>query len=91
MTTECDKKERHDSLRYQRMFEYNENGRLHFNKLDFEIFIGDVIEDVSPDNMDDLRWMVEKMVDAVQLCAYEYVQESDDIEDEWEDVYYPAF
>lgn len=69
------------------MFYRNEKGGLTFNKLDFEIMIGDIIEDISPKNMKDLEWMVKKMVDAVQLCAWEYVNDSDDIEDEWEDIF----
>lgn len=70
------------------MFHRNENGNLGFKKLDFEIMIGDIIENISPNNIEDLNWMVLKMVDAIQLCAWEYVNESDDIEDEWEDVFY---
>ena len=70
------------------MFTRSENGRLTFEKLNFEIMIGDIIEDISPDNTEDLEWMVTKMVDAIQLCAWEYVNESDNIEDEWEDVFY---
>lgn len=70
------------------MFTRSENGRLTFEKLNFEIMIGDIIEDISPDSIEDLEWMVTKMVDAIQLCAWEYVDESDDIEDEWEDVFY---
>lgn len=70
------------------MFYTNENGVLGFKKLDFEIMIGDIIDAIEPKNMDDLNWMVEKMVNAVQLCAWEYVNDSDDIEDEWEDIFY---
>lgn len=70
------------------MFTRSENGRLTFEKLNFEIMIGDIIEDISPDSIEDLEWMVTKMVDAIQLCAWEYVNDSDDIEDEWEDVFY---
>lgn len=70
------------------MFTRSENGRLTFEKLNFEIMIGDIIEDVSPDSIEDLEWMVTKMVNAIQLCAWEYVNDSDDIEDEWEDVFY---
>ena len=70
------------------MFYRDENGRLGFKKLDFEIMIGDILEGVSPDDMSDLEWMVTKMVDAIQLCAWEYVNDSDDIKDEWEDVFY---
>ena len=69
------------------MFYRNEKGALTFNRLDFEILIGDIIDDVSPENIKDLEWMVKKMVDAVQLCAWEYVQYSDNIEDEWEDIF----
>lgn len=69
------------------MFYRNENGNLVFNKLDFEIMVGDIIDDIEPKNINDLNWMVEKMIDAVQLCAWEYVNDSDDIEDEWEDIF----
>ena len=72
------------------MFERNEKGKLVFKRLDFEIMIGDIFEDISPDNIDDLNWMVEKMIDSIQLCAHEYVQDSESIEEYWEDVFYPA-
>jgi hypothetical protein len=71
------------------MFHRNEKGSLIFNRLDFEIMIADIIDDISPKKMDDLEWMVKKMVDAVQLCAWEYVNDCDEIEDEWEDIYCP--
>ena len=70
------------------MFYRNENNNLCFNKLDFEIMIADIIDAIEPNNLDDLNWMVKKMVDAVQLCAWEYVQDSDNIEEEWEDIFY---
>lgn len=71
------------------MFYRNEDGRLTFKKLDFEIMIADIIDAVEPKSIKDLEWMVSKMVDAVQLCAWEYTNDSDDIEDEWEDIYFP--
>lgn len=70
------------------MFYRNEKGNLGFKKIDFEIFIADIIDEIEPKNMEDLEWMVKKMVDAVQLCAWEYVNDCDDIEDEWEDIFY---
>lgn len=70
------------------MFYRNEKGNLGFNRLDFEIMIGDIISEVEPKNIDDLIWMVQKMVGAIQLCAWEYVNDSDDIEEEWEDIFY---
>lgn len=70
------------------MFYRNENGKLCFRKLDFEIMIADIIDEVEPSNMDDLNWMIKKMIDSVQLCAWEYVNDSADIKDEWEDIYY---
>ena len=73
------------------MFERNEKGKLVFKRLDFEIAIGDIFEKISPDNIDDLNWMVEKMIESIQLCAHEYVQDSEYIEEEWEDVFYPAY
>lgn len=70
------------------MFYRDENGRLTFKKLDFEIMIADIIDAIEPKNVRDLEWMVKKMVDSIQLCAWEYTNDSEDIEDEWEDVYY---
>ena len=70
------------------MFYRNEKGNLGFNRLDFEIMIEDIINEVEPKNINDLIWMVQKMVEAVQLCAWEYVNDSDDIEEEWEDIFY---
>lgn len=71
------------------MFKRNEKNRLVFNKLNFETLIGDIFDNTQPKNMSDLQWMVQKMVDSIQLCAWEYVQDSEDIEEEWEDVFYP--
>lgn len=70
------------------MFYRNENGNLCFKKLNFEIMIGDIIYDIEPKNMKDLEWMVKKMVESIQLCAWEYVNDSDDIGEEWEDIFY---
>jgi hypothetical protein len=70
------------------MFYRDEKGNLVFKRLDFEIMIADIIDEVEPKNMKDLEWMIKKMIDSVQLCAWEYVQDSADIEDEWEDVFY---
>lgn len=72
------------------MFERNENGKLSFNRLEFEIMVDDIIANIKPTNMVDLRWMIEKMIDSIQLCAYQYVESSDSFDDEWEDVFYPA-
>lgn len=73
----------------ENMFYINEKGKLTFDRLSFEIFIADIIEEVEPKNIKDLEWMVKKMIESTQLCAWEYVNDSDDIEEEWEDVYYP--
>lgn len=70
------------------MFKRNEKCNLVFDKLEFEIMIADIIEDTEPKTMDDLKWMVAKMIDATQLVAWECAQDSEDIEDEWEDIYY---
>ena len=35
------------------MFYRNEKGNLGFNRLDFEIMIGDIINEVEPKNIDD--------------------------------------
>ena len=70
------------------MFYRDENGGLTFKTLDFEIMIADIIDAIEPKNMKDLEWMVKRMVDSIQLCAWEYTNDSEDIEDEWEDIYY---
>ena len=69
------------------MFYRNEKGSLTFKNLDFRIMIDDIIYDVEPKNMKDLEWMVKRMVDVIQLSAWEYVNDCDDIEDEWEDIF----
>lgn len=70
------------------IFYRNEKGNLVFNRLDFEVSIADVIDEVEPKNMKDLKWMVKKMIESIQLCAWEYVNDSDDIREEWEDIFY---
>lgn len=73
------------------MFERKETGKLLFKRLDFEIMIGDIIDDIKPTTKEDLEWMIAKMIDSIQLCAFEYVNDSGDIDEEWEDVFYPNF
>ena len=73
------------------MFYRDENGRLTFKRLDFELFITDIIETVEPKTMKNLEWMTKVMIESIQTCAWEYADESDDIEEEWEDVYYPNY
>ena len=70
------------------IFYRNEKNNLIFNRLDFEISIADVIDEVEPKNIKDLEWMVKKMIESIQLCAWEYVNDSDDIKEEWEDIFY---
>ncbi len=70
------------------MFYRNEDGRLTFQRLDFEIMIADIIDAVEPKNIKELEWMIKEMIGSTQLCAWEYVNECDDIEEEWEDVFY---
>ena len=70
------------------MFTRNENGRLIFNWLNFEIMIDDVFEAAAPPDIEELKWMVKNMVNSIQKCASEYVEESEMIEDEWEDIFY---
>lgn len=72
------------------MFTRNEKGQLVFKSLNFEVFIDDILEEVKPTNIRDVEWMVKKMVDSIQLCAFDYVQCHEAIEEEWEDVFYPA-
>lgn len=71
------------------MFKRNENDKLRFERLDFELMIADVLEETPPKDMKDLRWMVKCMIESVQLVAWEYTQ--DELGDEeWEDVFCPA-
>ena len=70
------------------MFTRNENGRLIFNWLNFEIMIDDVFEAVAPADIQELEWMVKNMVNSIQKCSSEYVEESEMIEDEWYDVFF---
>ena len=72
------------------MFNRNEKEQLVFQTLDFEIMIADILENTPPKNRKDLDWMVKKMVDSIQLVAWEYWKDEFPEEDEWEDVYYPA-
>ena len=71
------------------MFNRNEKGQLVFQTLDFELMISDILENTPPKNREDLDWMIKKMVDSVQLVAWEYWKDEFPEEDEWEDVYYP--
>ena len=73
------------------MFKRNENGGLSFMRLDFELMIADILENTPPKNRKDLDWMVKMMVDSVQLVAWEHWNDEFPDEDEWEDVYYPAY
>lgn len=72
------------------MFNRNEEGRLVFQTLDFELMIADILDNTPPKNRKDLDWMVKRMVDSVQLVAWEYWKDEFPEEDEWEDVYYPV-
>ena len=71
------------------MFSRNENGRLRFERLDFEIMIADMLEQTLPKDMKDLRWMVKVLIESTQLVAWEYANDNFD-DEEWEDVFYPA-
>ena len=70
------------------MFYRKEEDRLIFNKLNFEIMIADMLEKTPPKNRSDLNWMVQKMVDSIQLVAWEYWKDEFPEEDEWEDMYF---
>lgn len=70
------------------MFKRNEDGNLVFESLDFEIMVSEILENTPPSNRKDLEWMVKKMVDSVQLVAWEYWNDEFPDEDEWEDLYY---
>lgn len=71
------------------MFSRNENGRLRFERLDFEIMIADMLEQTPPKDTKDLRWMVKVLIESTQLVAWEYANDAFD-DEEWEDVFYPA-
>lgn len=70
------------------MFERNkDNGRLRFNRLEFECFVADMFGAVEPITRHDLEWMVEQIVGSTQLVALEYCDEHEEL-GEWEDVFY---
>lgn len=71
------------------MFYRDEKDKLVFKRLDFELMIADMLENTPPKNRSDLDWMVQKMVDGIQLAAWEYWKDEFPDEEEWEDVYYP--
>ncbi len=68
------------------MFKRNENGRLQFERLDFEEYIAYLLE--SAKNKHDLEWMTKCLVDSVQLVAYEIAIYDMKLE-EWDDLYCP--
>ena len=71
------------------MLERNDNGRLVFKRLDFEIMIADMLEAAKINNMDDLRWAVEQMHGCIEIVAQEHC-EGEELGD-WEDVFVPAY
>lgn len=70
------------------MFHRNIKGKLVFEKLNFEIVISDMIESAKPKDMGELKWMVKNMVNSIQTCAFEYASESEEIGEEWEDIFF---
>ena len=68
------------------MFKINENGRLQFERLDFESYIAELLETAK--NKDDLEWMTKCLVDSVQLVAWEIANHDMELE-EWDDLYCP--
>ena len=71
------------------MFKRTENGRLRFERLEFECIIADMLEQTPPKDMDELRWMIKCIIESTQLVAWEYTGDVFDGE-EWEDIFYPA-
>lgn len=69
------------------MFKRNENGKLQFERLDFEILIRDMLEQTPPKDTKDLKWMIKCMISSVQLVAWEYANEEFE-DEEWEDIAY---
>lgn len=70
------------------MFKRNENGRLQFDRLEFECMISDILCEIEEKNESDLKWMVKCLIDSLQLVAWEHATEDMEI-DEWEDLFYP--
>lgn len=71
------------------MFTRNEKGNLRFEELDFEILISGFIEEGNPKDMDDLKWMISRMVGTVLLMGWEHCQTHEEF-GEWEDTHYPV-
>lgn len=67
------------------MFKRNENGKLQFERLDFECYIADLLEIAK--SKGDLEWMTKCLVDSVQLVAWEIATQDMKLE-EWDDLYY---
>lgn len=53
-----------------------ENGKLGYNSLDFEIFIGDLFEECK--NLDETCWLEEQLIDCVQIIADERKEDLED-------------
>lgn len=68
------------------MFKRTENGRLQFERFDFEAYIAELLE--AAKNKDDLEWMTRCLVDSVQLVAWETATNDMELE-EWDDLYCP--
>ena len=69
------------------MFERKENGRLTFNRLEFEVMIADFLEETPPKDRGELEWMTKVMVDSLQLAVWEYANDNLNLEDEGEDLF----
>lgn len=69
------------------MFTRNKNDKLVFQSLNFSMFVLNMIENAKPRNMHELRWMIENMMDELQQCAQDYLDEDDTITEEWEPIY----
>lgn len=68
------------------MFKRNENGRLQFERFDFEAYIAEVLEIAK--SKAELEWMIKNLVDSVQLVAWETATHDMKLE-EWDDLYCP--
>ena len=71
-----------------KFFERDESNRVVFKALDFEVMMHNLIETTPPKNKKELEFMVQSMVDSIQLVASEHFRDNFDNRNEWEDIYY---
>lgn len=67
------------------MFNRNERGKLTFDRLNFDMMMGQIFESAKPKSAREVRWIVKKMFEEMQYCAEEYCDEAAFC-DVWEDL-----